>query len=246
MTKGNRLKRVGNQFHIFYFVLGVIAINLICFFSKIGEMDGNSVSVVEVIIHHYEELRCQTTWLDAFYSALYGWLILLLPVITAVAVTPLFCDEMKSQNYQLHIIRIGFGKYISGHFFSAFLTGFVLVVIALSIYVLCVVQLFPSVHDFGNMLIEGYEEMTITEMLRQIMVKLLQYGLIGGMLGVLSSVFVAFTRNIYINLALSFLVNYLFRNWLLMANIGVLFTLVILLCLAGYFVWYIKYRRLAL
>lgn len=235
-----------NQVHLLYFILGVTSIIITGFCSAVGEADGKSVSVIEVLINHYEEIRLQTTWLDAFYSALYGWLILLLPVFTAISVVPLFCDEMKSQNYKLHMIRIGFSKYINQHFISAFLFGFFLVVIALGIYVLIMGQIFPSEHDFGDMVIIGYEEADVGEMVQLVLVNLLHFGILGGMLAIFSSIFVAFTQNIYIILALPFLINYIFRNWLLMENNRILITLTILFYLLGYLVWYIKYRRLVL
>lgn len=246
MIKIKGWNRLLNQVHIKYFILGVVAIIVTGFCSSVGEIEGKSVSVMEVLMNRYEDIRVQTTWLDAFYSALYGWLILLLPVITAISVVPLFCDEMRSQNYQLHMVRIGFGKYINQHFLSAFLTGFFLVVVALSVYILIMGQIFPSVHDFSGMLLVGYEEMEIGEMIKLALQKLLQFGLLGGMLAVFSSIFVAFTQNIYIILASPFLINYIFRNWLLVANNGILITLTIMFYLLGYLVWYIKYRRLAL
>lgn len=237
-----------NQINIWYFILGIAAVIVTGFCSGVAPIEGKPVvSVIEVLVKHYEEIRLQNTWLDAFYAAVYGWFILLLPAIIGISVLPLFCDEIKSQNYQLQMIRVGFKKYINQHFLTSFLEGFFLMVVALGLLALIIGQIFPSVHDFtGAMVVVEYEETEKAEMFKLVLTEIFRFALLGGMMAVFSSIFVAITRNIYIVLSLPFLINYICRHLLMRAHNYTLIILTIIFYLLGYYIWYIKYRRLAL
>ena len=236
-----------NQINIWYFILGIVAVIVTGFCSGLPTIDGNqTVSIIEILVKHYEEIRLQNTWLDAFYSIVYGWFILLLPVIIEIPALPLFCDEIKSRNYQLQIARVGIKKYINQHFLTSFLEGFFLMVVALGLLALIVGQIFPWVHDYGGLVIVGYEEPEKQEMVQSLLKGIFRFSLLGGMMAVFSNILVALTRNIYIVLSLPFLINYICRHPLMRANNYTLIILTIIFYLLGYYIWYIKYRRLAL
>ena len=236
-----------NQINIWYFILGIVAVIVTGFCSGLPTIDGNqTVSIIEVLVKHYEEIRLQNTWLDAFYAVVYGWFILLLPVIIGISVLPLFCDEIRSRNYQMQIVRVGFKKYINQHFLTSFLEGFFLMVVALGLLALLVGQIFPWVHDYGGLMVVGDEEPGKQEMVQYLLEEIFRFSLLGGMMAVFSSILVALTRNIYIVLSLPFLINYICRRPLMRANNYTLIILTIIFYLLGYYIWYIKYRRLAL
>lgn len=247
MIKVKKGKILLNQINIWYFILGIAAVIVTGFCSGVAPLAGKPVvSIIEVLVKNYEEIRLQNTWLDAFYAVVYGWFILLLPVIIGISVLPLFCDEIKSQNYQLQMIRVGFKKYINQHFLTSFLEGFFLMVVALGLLALIVGQIFPSVPDFSGAMVIEYEEPEKAEMLKLLLTEIFRFALLGGMMAVFSSIFVAITRNIYIVLSLPFLINYICRHPLMRAHNYTLIILTIIFYLLGYYIWYIKYRRLAL
>lgn len=240
------IKSILNRIRPEYFVLAAFAIILTAFSGGISGMGDESYSIFEVVFNHLEDIRVQTTWLDAFNAALGGWMIMLLPVAASIPVVPLYCSEIKSRSYHQHIIRIGFNRYVNSHFVAAFISGFMVVVCAMGMFAFIMCLIFPSVHDFSNYLIIGYPETDRGEMVKEVLTELLKFGIIGGLLNVFSTAFVAFTQNIYTILSLVFLINYLAGNMLTILDNYILITLIVLVYLLAYFAWYIRYRRLLL
>lgn len=195
-----------------YFILGMIGLFLLCFTGELGYMDDRQISAWVLLTQYPSEVWRQYSSLAVYRSAFNNWFLLMLPVVVAFPTIPLFCDE-NSSRYNLFIVnRIGVRRYIRKSFAATILWAMLLVVGALFLYGLVVGMVFPVRADWG--IVIAVESDSLPDDLCRIGVATLAYVLWGGALAGISYLCASVGTNIYINLTVPFLFNYLLRSYL--------------------------------
>lgn len=222
-----------------YFIMGLLGLFALCFTGAFTYLDEREVSAWILLTQYSREIQCQYSSPNVYISAFNNWFLLFLPIVAAFPTIPLFCDEYTSR-YSLSIVnRIGLRRYVRKTFFAAVFWAVLLVLGALALYGLVVGIAFPIRADMGMVIAaEG-----LTGELCRAGMFTLAYVLWGGALAGVSYVCAGIGSNIYVNLTLPFLFNYLLRSYLSYGSTevltGALVVLVMSYCIA-YSIW--KYR----
>lgn len=235
-----------NKIHSLYFILGTVVIVAGCFTGGFTTLEGDTLSVLDVLIQRDEWILMSNTWLEAFNAGLYGWMFLLLPCIVATPTVPLFCSQISSRYYHFIISRIGLQKYIRNTIVTAYVCAFLMVVAGLAIYAAIVGSFFPATHDFGSIDVVGLVELNHGKMIFEAGKGMVKMALIGGLFATFACMIASICQNIYIILCLPFLLNYIFQNVLLQADYILPIVLTLLVYIFGQKIWCWKYRGLAI
>ena len=155
------MRRLINNINGYFVLINVFVILSMCLCSGIGVSGEKTVSIIEVIVYGYDDIRRITTWADAFSVVLYGNLYLALPLITSVASLPIICDELRTNNNYFHFSRIGVKKYIHSKYCSSLIGGVAALLMGFLLFASIVCVFFPSYYDFGQSQVVGLEEQNI-------------------------------------------------------------------------------------
>lgn len=225
-----------------FFVLNIIVILVVCLCSGLDNVNDSAVSVIEILLCRYEEVRRRNTWLNAFSVVTYGNLYLALPLIASIPTMPLICDELRTKNSELQFCRVGIKRYVNRRYLASVLCCYATLFIAFAIFLVFSYINFPSVRDFGDSLVIGLEDLSKFEMLKRVGRHAAKMMCWGGMLAVAACNLVSITQNIYVVLCVPFLFNYILAPYFQEMKSVTFICLTLLLYIAGYHMWIWKYQ----
>lgn len=236
------MKKLWDNTNAGFILLNIVIVLALCLCSGIGTVNGRAVSVIEVVFKGYDNVRKLVTWADAFSVVLYGHLYLALPLIASIASLPIICDELRTNNFYFHFSRIGVKHYIHLKYLSCIVSGVGALFLGLILYGIFVRLFFPSSYDFGDSQVIGIIENNSFRMIMSTVGYLLYMLCYVAMLSIFSCGLVSVTQNIYVNLCVPFLLNYVTSRILLNTKIYVFLLLCVLFYCTGYRLWLLKYK----
>lgn len=138
------------------FIISILLMTFLCLLA-----DAPNVSAREPLSVFDEIVKMRRAiWLDkgtdfSSISIFYHfdnslWFNIVLPIIAAFTVVYHFSDEWFGDNYILTLYRSGYKKYTFAKLSAAFITGFLVALIGLSIFGLIILNVFPSINEFGD------------------------------------------------------------------------------------------------
>lgn len=193
-----------------YFIMGLLGLFALCFTGAFTYLDEREVSAWILLTQYPRDIQRQYSSLNVYASAFNNWFLLFLPIVAAFPTIPLFCDEYTSRYSLLIVNRIGLRRYIRKTFFTAELWAMLLVLGALALFGVVVGIAFPIRVQLGIVTAAD----GLTGELCSAGMFTLAYVLWGGALAGISYVCASIGSNIYVNLTLPFLLNYLLRSYL--------------------------------
>lgn len=215
-----------------YFLLGLLGVFVLCFVGMLDHMDGQEMSVWSIMTKASQAFKFQHSSSSVYIRGFNQWFLMLLPIAVSFPTISLFCDE-HIYHYDMFILnRIGLRRYVRKSFWAAVGCGMLLVAGALLLYALVIGTQFPLRADFGNIQVIDAEEDILGAELRRAAIATVSYVLWAGAVAAVAYLFASIGNNIYVNVTLPFLFNYVLFNYveqdvLLWAVITILLTYVI-------------------
>lgn len=226
---------------IHYLICGILAIVVLCMTGNIANISGKNYSVIELLLKFSQEERKRYDWYQAFVAGGNSWIVLLLPVIAALPTIPLFVDEIHTKYYLFGVGRIGVKKYIRHTFLNAVAFGFLVMVVGILLYMLCVLYLFPLQADYGFVEVIGEDR---TQRFWSVMYVLLSLSLWSSSMAGLAYLCACLFTSKYVVLCIPLLLNYLTQNLFLNHPYGMSVLCIFLSYEVGNRIWCARYRGL--
>ena len=196
-----------------YFLLGMLGLFFLCFIGGLGQVNGQEISVWSAMTKASRTFQLQNSSPSVYTRGFNQWFVMLLPIAVSFPTISLFCDEHIYQ-YDFFILnRIGLRRYVRKSFWAALGCGMLLVVSALLLYALVIGTQFPLRADFGNIQIVGRENDILGAELWSSVVITVSYVFWAGAVTGVAYLFASIGNNIYVNVTMPFLFNYILFNY---------------------------------
>ncbi len=218
-----------------YYFFGILAVTVICLLGDLAYIDGRNYSVF-CAIWEQKETAFQICGLkEVFEAGVSGWMYRLLPVVSIPFIS-YFSEERKSRLHLYVICRTGTLRYLMSRVLYAFIGSTVILTAAIAVYVLIIARCFELNPSYAGAEVIGMELVSVWEMCREIIWRLVYLILYSLALSLLTAVFVYVHNDLYVDLSLVFLINYLLQDtfcqnkliyvFMIMSLTGILYILV--------------------
>lgn len=199
-----------------FFLIDIIGIVLLCMTAPfLTGPDNESYTVFDSIRKLPQTELQQSTIQDAFRSGSSSlWFYLIVPILAAIPLVSYISDEWGSRFQIYEKVRGGTLRYFRSRFTGSLCSSAVVLLLGLGIYLLVVSPYFPlnPIYPEGQMLV-GFEETTIWELLTFILEKFGFLVIYSVAISMLASFFVLLYNDLYFDLSVTFILNYLLRDW---------------------------------
>lgn len=200
---------------LFYYIIGIAAIIVICLFGGLFIWADRQYSVIEAILF-LPGNRLGITNIESAFGACYrGWLYLLLPIVVSAPSVSYLYDEIKSRFYISVWGRQGKYRYLYARYLysavSAATTAF-LGVLLYAVIISCFFDFNPTEE------IIGYEDKTVSGILLYIGSNILYISLYGSAMSLLASFIILLYNNLYFSLSIVFIISYISRTYFVSVN----------------------------
>lgn len=185
------------------FFLASLMIVVLFLSSGFYLLDGKELSVIRVIIDFSREELAKNELLTAYQAMLAaagGWFTLLLPLVTAVVIVPVFRIERTSGFLRYEIIRTGKCRYYIAKCISSFLVGGLIIALGFMVYTIVVFICLPHREEF---FITASEKRSFLFYI----LGLIFYGCVWGMLSI---GIMGIVRNQYLGICIPFMFKYIY------------------------------------
>ena len=228
---------MSNRVSAKFFAVGVIALFCLCFVGMAGNIDNNEISVWTLITKYNYEIRRQYSCFRIYSAGINDWFVLLLPIAVSFPTISQICDERMSKFDFFIVNRIGLKQYTKKTYLVTVFNAMTMLIITFILYGSVILLSFPLEADYGHIEIIGVTGDELYTEAKMAVFVTGSYVLWAGAMAGVSYMFSSFQNNIYINVTLPFLLNYIFQIYIRQN----LFFYAVLTILVTFFISYIVY-----
>ena len=200
---------------LFYYIICIAAIAVICLFSGLFIVGDREYSVIEAILFLPMQKLGDSDMKSAFGACYHGWLYLLMPVVVSAPSVSYIYDEIKSRFYISVWGRMGKYRYLYSRYIYSVLSGATAACLGILLYT-AIISCFFGINP--TMEIIGYEDKTLIELILCLGKNILYISLYGGAMSLLASFIIFIYNNLYFSLSMVFIISYMLRDCFVRVN----------------------------
>ncbi len=229
---------------IIFYVLGIVAIVVICMQGSYKIISGITFSVWDVICKLSGDELNACSIQGAFDSGVSGWIYILMPLIASIPSASCIMDEIQSKFYLYIEGRKGRKRYISSRFFYNIMSAGSITFFGLGIYTIIIALIFPLNPVYKNIEVIGSVEMSVWMLVEYIAATFAYMLLYAISVSLFVSLLVLIFQNLYFDLSVGFILNYMLKDFFMQGNIIYLIVIIAVMFVLYRSVWKIRGEKI--